>query len=577
LSADYSCDVETLGERQLRRLIEVGRALVSELDLEVLLRRVIDVARELTGARYVALGILDSEKNELERFLTAGVDDETRRAIGDLPRGRGVLGLLIHEPKPLRLAEVGHHPESYGFPPGHPAMHSFLGVPVLIRGEAYGNLYLTEKEGGREFTDEDEHAVVVLADWAAIAIENARLYQSAEQRRTELERAVRRLEVTTSIARAVGGETDLDRVLELIVKRARALVDATSLWILLAEGGGLTVAAAAGAVSYDYVGTRLEYDDRAFRSDQPERIADVAARGLAFPDLLGLEARSALIVPLGFRGNQLGMLIAFDRVVDGPEFNRDDEELLRSFAASAATAVHTARSVAAERLERALEAAEQERGRWARELHDETLQGIGSLQMLLAAAVRETDADKREAVLRQANEQVREEVGRLRNLIVELRPAELDELGLPAALEALADRRAAANGIAVAVDIALGTADDGAPRRLAGQIESTIYRIAQEALSNAGKHADASRVELQLVASDEYVELTVRDDGAGFDPETPASGFGLVGMRERVALVRGELVINSVPGGGTTVRASFPASTAASTVAPAAAPARVDA
>ena len=143
-----------------------------------------------------------------------------------MPRGRGILGVLIDSPEPLRLPAVGHHPKSYGFPPGHPPMSSFLGVPVLIRGQAWGNLYLTEKEGGEQFDAVDEESVGILAAWAAIAIENARLYEAVAARRDELEVSVRRLEATTAIARAIGGETDLDRVLELIVKRGRALVGA---------------------------------------------------------------------------------------------------------------------------------------------------------------------------------------------------------------------------------------------------------------------------------------------------------------------------------------------------------------
>ena len=180
---------------RLSRLIDVGRSLISELDLDVVLDRVLETARELTGARYAALGILDEHRRELAQFLTRGVDEEMRRAIGDLPRGRGILGLLIDEPRPLRISHVGEHPQSYGFPPGHPPMRSFLGVPILIRGEAWGNLYLTEKAGG-DFDQEDEDAVVVLADWAAIAIENARLYRAVDLRRAELERAVRGFEAT---------------------------------------------------------------------------------------------------------------------------------------------------------------------------------------------------------------------------------------------------------------------------------------------------------------------------------------------------------------------------------------------
>ena len=222
-------------DERLARLVEAGRALVAELDLPRVLDRLLEVAREVTGARYAALGILDESKEQLEQFLTVGIDEAEREQIGSLPRGRGVLGLLIRDPKPLRLDDVGAHPESFGFPPQHPPMKTFLGVPVVVRGEAWGNLYLTEKEGG-PFTVGDEEALQILADWAAIAIENARLYQDVERRRGELERALHGLEATTEIARALGGETELERVLELIAKRGRALVQATSVVSMVLEG-----------------------------------------------------------------------------------------------------------------------------------------------------------------------------------------------------------------------------------------------------------------------------------------------------------------------------------------------------
>src|SRR5205085_12542939 len=168
-----------LDAARLGRLIEVGRSLVSELDHDGVLDRVLATARELTGARYAALGILDEDRRELEQFITRGVDDETHRAIGELPRGRGILGVLIDDPRPLRLRDVGEHPRSYGFPPGHPPMHTFLGVPITIRGQAWGNLYLAEKAGGEEFSHDDELTAVVLADWAAVAIDNARLFRDS--------------------------------------------------------------------------------------------------------------------------------------------------------------------------------------------------------------------------------------------------------------------------------------------------------------------------------------------------------------------------------------------------------------
>ena len=278
----WALDRTLLGPEELDRLLAVGRTLVSELDLESVLNQVLETARELTSARYAALGILDERQRELERFITVGLDDEARRTIGPLPRGHGVLGELIRHPQPLRLADVTQHARSYGFPPGHPLMTTFLGVPVSVRGEAWGNLYLTDKAGGEEFTESDEQLAIVLSEWAAVAIDNARLYENVERRRAELERAVRGLEATSAIARAVGFETELDRVLELIVKRGRAMSEARSFLVLLQDNSTLRVAAAAGEVGSDLVGTKIPSDSSlagtVATTGAGEQIADLGAR-----------------------------------------------------------------------------------------------------------------------------------------------------------------------------------------------------------------------------------------------------------------------------------------------------------
>ena len=200
----YSAAIaDTLNAKRLRTLIGVGEFIVSELDLDTVLGHVVDAARELTGARYAALGVLDEQRRELDRLIMRGIDEPTAAAIGELPRGRGVLGVLIREPRPLRLHEVAEHADSFGFPPGHPPMRSFLGVPVFIRGQAWGNLYLTEKRRG-DFDGADEQAIVLLARWAAIAIDNAHLYQDAQTQRSELERALRGLQATQAVALAAG-------------------------------------------------------------------------------------------------------------------------------------------------------------------------------------------------------------------------------------------------------------------------------------------------------------------------------------------------------------------------------------
>jgi signal transduction histidine kinase len=546
---------EELDEQRLSRLIEVGRSLVSERDLETLLTQVLDVARDLTGARYAALGVLDDSRQALARFITRGIDAQMHRAIGDLPHGRGILGLLIQEPQPLRLHDLRTHPRSYGFPANHPPMHSFLGVPVLIRGNAWGNLYLTDKEGG-DFDPADEQTATILAEWAAVAIENANLYQRLQQRRDELEQVVQGLEATTAIARAIGAETQLDRVLELIVKRGRALVDARAMVILLRDGDEMEVAACAGEAEPDVVGRRIPVEGSTsgeiLRGTRPERIRDVANRLRISSDRLGVpDAHTALLVPLEFRSRALGVLVAFDRIGAEQEFGAEQEALLQSFAASAATAVATAQTVEHERLRGTMAAAEQERRRWARELHDETLQGLAGFQVLLSSALRRSDAASLEQAVRTAVEQIGTEIEKLRMLITELRPAALDELGLQPAIESLASRVAAVEGLEVETEVALGTDDE----RLAPELETAVYRLVQEALTNVVKHAGASRVAIEIVAHDGHVDVAVRDDGSGFEPTLPRDGFGITGMRERVALANGTLTIDSAPGEGTTVSA----------------------
>jgi signal transduction histidine kinase len=539
---------------QLERLLEAGRSLVVELDLEVVLERLLETARELTGARYAAIGVLDAQRRGLERFLTSGIDAATHREIGDLPRGRGILGLLIEDPRPIVLSDVGSHPRSYGFPAGHPPMTTFLGVPLLIRGEAWGNVYLTEKEGG-EFDDADVHAVTVLADWAAIAIDHARLFRKSVERSAELERAVEGLQATTAIARALGSETDLDRVLELIVKRGRALVRARSVVLLLHEGDRLVAAAGAGQLDADTLGASVPEADsvagEVLRSGRPERIADVAVRLGLQDERLGIPgAETALLVPLRYRQRALGVLCAFDRLGEEPEFGDREEDLLLSFAASAATAVATAKSVEADRLRHSLRSAEQERRRWARELHDETLQGLAALGVLLSSGLR-AGGEALEQAARHATDQLSTEIANLRALITELRPASLDQLGLVAALEGLARRSADVDGL----ELELGV--DVREDALDSELKTAVYRLVQEALTNVGKHARAAHVDVAVEQGPDAVRVRVADDGHGFDAAEPTEGFGLAGMRERAALMGGRLEVET-SAAGTAVTAVFP-------------------
>jgi signal transduction histidine kinase len=547
-----------MDEARLRRLLDVGRSLISELEPETVLQRLLEVARELTGARYAAIGVLDERRRGLERFLTVGIDEDTHRQIGDLPRGRGVLGVLITDPRPLRLADVSAHPKSYGFPLSHPPMTTFLGVPIVIEGDAWGNLYLTEKEGG-EFTEDDEEAAVVLAGWASIAIANARLYRAVSERRDELERAIRGLETTTEISRALGGVTDLDRVLELVVKRSRALVDARAAEIALVDGDDFVIAAVAGEGVEGLQGRRVPIEgslaSEAMRTGRAQRLMQVPPDTFAAREM---GARTAIVTPMLFRNRPVGFLIAIDRMTGTGAFGDDDQRLLQAFAASAATAVATAQTAGDESLRRSIEASESERARWARELHDETLQAMAGLRVLLAGARRSGDPDRIMAAMGEAIDLLEHGIADLRALITDLRPAALDELGPQAALETLAARVAQQSGLEIDLEVDLAFERGDTTSRHVTEIESTTYRIVQEGLTNVVKHAGATRVEVRVIDMEETVEILLRDDGRGFDPDGDAAGFGLIGMRERVALVHGTIEVESAAGSGTTLRARIP-------------------
>jgi signal transduction histidine kinase len=431
----------------------------------------------------------------------------------------------------------------------------------MIRGEAFGNLYLTEKAGGAEFDDDDEESLLVLAQWAAIAIDNARLYEGVRRRREELERAVRGLEATAAIARAVGFETELSRVLELTVKRGRAMVEAASLLVLLDQGASLRVEAAAGEAGAGLIGVEVARDGTLAGSvldaGATERIDDLARRPGHGLDAVVGDARAAVVVPLGFRGMGRGVLVALDRTQDGPAFDADDEHLLTSFGASAAIAIATAQSVEAERLRDSIRASERERKRWARELHDETLQDLGAMKMALQAAQAAGDPGLLDRSVEGAIDQLDLTIRGLQALITELRPAALDELGITPALEALADRTRATSGIEVELRTDLPPPESAA--QLEAELATAVYRLVQEALTNAVKHSDADRVSVEIHADGQFLDVTVRDDGTGFGQERRAGGgFGLVGMEERVALVGGRLRIESATGQGTTIRARLP-------------------
>jgi signal transduction histidine kinase len=288
---------------------------------------------------------------------------------------------------------------------------------------------------------------------------------------------------------------------------------------------------------------------------RPERISDVGSRLRIDPQAFGVsDPRTVLMVPMLYRGRGVGVLAAFDRRPDSSPFTGDDEQLLRTFAASAATAVALAQSVESDRLRSSMAAADAERRRWARELHDETLQGLGGLQVLLSSALRRGDAQRREQAMTQAVEHIAREIDNLRAIITELRPAALDELGLATAIEGLLDRHREQSGFEIDAELSL----PGQSERLDDELESAVYRLLQEALTNVAKHAGAHRVRVVVGERGGRLQLEVHDDGTGFDPDSVSRGFGLAGMRERAGLAGGTISIDSGEG-GTRLQASIPA------------------
>jgi signal transduction histidine kinase len=561
------CELNTFGpmigqEGRLRLLVDTGIALSQELSLAAVLQRLVEAAAAITDAHYAALGVIDRTGRGLEQFVTTGISPDMIDEIGELPVGRGILGVLIRDAKPLRLRDLGEDPRAVGFPPGHPPMRTFLGVPILLRDIAYGNLYLTEKEDGEEFTEEDEELVLLLAAQAAVAIENARLYESAT-------RWLRQLETMTEVGNALASETDLQTLLTLIAGRLRELLGARMVVIALpAPDGDLVIetvdhegAQHAGRMRLTRAGSKAM---RVLERRRPERvdllIEDLetdrdALRRLA--ELTGLPVPSTgLYVPLIIHDRPVGAIAIHDKI-GGSErdlrFTDEDLRLAEWFGQRVAVGVDLSQRVQRDALQRVVAAQELERKRLARELHDETGQALTSI-LLGLRALEETDDPEgvrtTAAALREMTVQTLQDV---RRLAVELRPSALDDFGLVPAIERLLDGFRAQTGLVVHLETQI-------EERLPGEVETSLYRIVQEALTNIIKHARARHVSVLITRRDSTVSAVIEDDGRGFAPDDIHDGLGLLGMRERLALLNGTLIIESAPGRGTTLVAEVPVS-----------------
>jgi signal transduction histidine kinase len=527
------------------RLLEAGLALSAELALPVILQRIVDLAVELAGARYGALGVLGPD-DTITEFITTGVSQAERAAIGHIPVGRGILGVLIDDATPLRLRELSEDPRSVGFPPNHPPMRSFLGVPVSARGRVFGNLYLTEKQHAEAFSDDDERALVMLAAQAGVAIENAWLYEQVRER-------AERLEAVREIATAILAGGDGDAVLGLVARRARTLVRADLATLAVPAGPGeLLVGAADGLGAEELLGTTFPVEGsvsgEVARTGKTVVLADAAADDrVRQPALRRGGFGPALFAPLAVRGQVLGTLLVAN-AAGGRPLSEADVQLTETFAEQAAVALEYARLQAeAQRL-----AVLEDRERIAKELHDGVIQALFAVGLGLqgtAALAGDPSVGRR---IGGAVEELDRVIRDLRNYIFGLRPGILADRQLDQALRRLAAELEEKAGVVTVAEV-----DPQAAAELASRA-GEVVQLAREALSNVGRHAQATTCRLSLYRDGDQVVLEVDDDGRGFDPARPGGGQGLGNLRERASALGGRVEISSQPGAGTRVLVVMP-------------------
>jgi signal transduction histidine kinase len=527
--------VAQLGDR-IQALLQAVMSIGSHLELAEVLRSIAETAAELAGAEYSALGVLDVAGDELSDFITVGVDEVQHELIGELPHGRGVLGLLIREPQAIRLADLSQHPASYGFPPGHPPMRTFLGVPILVRGQAFGNLYLTEKRGGGEFTLADEQIVLALAAAAGLAVQNARLYAEAKRRQEWLEAA---RGITT---RLLGGAA-VEQVFPDIVGAARRLADADiALLALPMSGGRVRVETVDGASADAVRGDILPVDSmtaEVMREGKPVLIADARTDPRVWRGALQEAGFGATIyVPLGTVDVVMGTLVvarAGDRA-----FDADVLALVESFASQAAIALRLG-SAAADREQLAVLG---DRDRIARDLHDLVIQRLFATGMALEGALRGMEPPEKAERVRRAVDDLDATIKEIRTTIFALQVPE-NETAESLRFSVLAACNAAADTLGFEPEVTFkGPVDTMVPVTLADQLLPTL----REALSNVARHAAASAVTVTVAVEGEDLSLAVVDNGCGL----PANGrrSGLANMEQRASDLGGTFTATNEPAGG---------------------------
>jgi signal transduction histidine kinase len=521
-------------------LLEAVLAVSAGLELDETLRRIVRAAIDLVDARYGALGVLGAG-GLLSQFVYVGIDDETRGLIGPLPTGHGVLGVIIEDAKPLRLADLSAHPLSVGFPANHPPMLTFLGAPIRVRGEVFGRLYLTEKNGGLDFTEDDEVVLQALAGAAGIAVDNARLYG-------EMQRRQRWLEASSEVTGALLGGTDPIDALRLIATRALEMTGADYTVIALpqdpdaapSEITNLVIAVCAGLDSDALAGHLIPISGSTsgavFTDHVPRSVPN-----LAFDLDGGLDVAfgPALAVPLGADETVAGVLLAV-RMPDSPGFDDHDMQVVSSFADQAALALQRAEGQAARR-ELALLA---DRDRIARDLHDQVIQRLFAIGLAMQGTHRLTKSPVAAARLTQHIDELHEVIQDIRSSIFDLQADPADSPRLRGALQEAINELTADSPLRTTVRMSGPL--DVVPAALAEHAEAVV----REAVSNAVRHAKATEL-MVTVSIDDNVVIDVTDNGTGI-PDTVARS-GLHNLNQRAVETQGSCTVTRLDDGGTRV------------------------
>jgi signal transduction histidine kinase len=514
-------------DKAAETLLDAVSAISSDLDLRSVLGRLVEAASRLTGARYAALGVIGAD-GLLVEFVTTGIDAHVHEQIGDLPRGRGILGLLIREPETIRIKDLTAHPASTGFPPHHPPMGSFLGVPVRIRGTVFGNLYLTEKQGAEEFTLRDEQLVQALARTAGFVIENARAYGRSERRRQWLE-------ATAELTEALQPPVDLDDALRAIASTVRSVSGArvTAVLgstaadpVLVIDGDPAERPTAQAAL--EQVVAELDLDGSDPGVDSAVDPVDLVAQGF-----------TATVVPLRAHLAHAGALVA---LFDGPDTrpDADERELLAAFADQAGLALDRAQAVA----DREELAVISDRERIARDLHDVVIQRLFATGLQLQALATTTDSTDLAARLERAVDELDVTIKAIRGTIFELQHREADSLR--AEIRSLVREYVPVLGFAPAV-VTSGPIDTRVP----DEVREQLLPVLREAVSNVARHSLANEAHVEVHVGAAELRLTVIDHGVGLAEDRHESGLGNV--RRRAEALGGVMELDRTEPSGTTL------------------------